>query len=222
MEISMHIFSPLKKCFFFDGIFPRKVDISTEDLKALREKLNVNNEIIDGPPRALSDKELQDIAVVKKCPPFSRIPLVKFNATKKIMSSYDCLPSGIMKPLVNKRVRDILEKLAPNDVQFFSAKVTCSDGELDGYQFLNVTNTIIGIDHEKSIYTRSKNTNIMGMIKYLTYKPGCMGEYKLARDKEFLPNLLVTPEVKAVFEYEKITGVEFVTPENFYSSLYIR
>ncbi len=57
-----------------------------------------------------------------------------------------------MVPLINERVQSILEEIAPNEVQFFPAKVICSDGELEGYSFLNVAVEIIGIDHEKSDY----------------------------------------------------------------------
>ena len=56
-------------------------------------------------------------------------------------------------------------------------------------------------------------------FKYLTYKPGCMGKHKLARDEEYLGNLLVTEEIKQAFEKEKIKGVWFVRSEDYYRPL---
>jgi hypothetical protein len=141
---------------------------------------------------------------------FSPIPIVDFEVPQKRLLKFDCLPNNSSAPLVNTRTKSILERLAPNEVQFFLAKLRCSDGELEGYYFLNATHTIVGIDHEKSIYTKMK------MFRYLTYKPGCMGEYQLARDKEFLGHLLVSQKIKSVFEQERITGVWLVRPEDYY------
>ena len=126
------------------------------------------------------------------------------------------MQNNVASPLLNKRVVSFLETIAPEDVQFFPAKVICKDGELEGYQFLNVTSTIVGIDHEKSVYTKMKLLDAIGDIKYLTYKPGCMDNHKIARDAEYLSNILVTEEIKQAFERENITGVVFVRPEDYY------
>ncbi len=129
-------------------------------------------------------------------------------------------------PLINERVQSILEEIAPNEVQFFPAKVICSDGELEGYSFLNVAVEIIGIDHEKSDYDNIATidpatgkrivTDAIAGFSYLTYKPGCMGKHPLARDKEYHSNLLVSEKLKIIFDKEKITGVWLVRPEEFY------
>lgn len=74
---------------------------------------------------------------------------------------------------------------------------------------VNLTRTIVGIDHDKSIYSLLESTDAILGFKYLTYKPGCMGQYKLARDKEYLGNILVTDEIKQAFEEEKIKGARF-------------
>jgi hypothetical protein len=44
-----------------------------------------------------------------------------------------------------------------------------------------------------------------------------MGSHKIARDAEYLGNLLVSEEIKQVFEKEKIKGVWLVRPEEWYS-----
>lgn len=142
---------------------------------------------------------------------FSPMPEVHFEIPQIKAIKYDCLSSNAMVPLINERVQDILEDLAPNEVQFFPAKVICSDGELQGYSFLNITVEIEGIDHDKTIYDQSG----FG-FKYLTYKPGCLGKHPLARDKEYRGNLLVSQKLKNIFDKENVTGVWFVTPEEWY------
>jgi hypothetical protein len=150
---------------------------------------------------------------------FTLIPTVNFEISKNRVSKLDCLPNNTQIPLVNNRIRVILENLIPDDVQFFPAKLICSDGELEGYYFLNITHTIIGIDHEKSIYAKMKTVDAISGFHYLTYKHGCMGDHLLARDQEYRGNLLVSEEVKTIFDKEKVTGVRLVRPEDFYRAL---
>lgn len=145
---------------------------------------------------------------------FSPMPTVHFKIPQQRALKFDCLANGAMIPLINKRVQEILKEVAPNEVQFFPAKVLCPDGELAGCSFLNVTVEIEGIDHEKTVYDQSGYG-----FHYLTYTKGCMGEHPLARDKEYHSNLLVSEKLKIIFEQEKITGVWFVRPEEYYRPL---
>ena len=146
-----------------------------------------------------------------KADEFDKPAIITFRSTKKNMSEYDCLPNSSLIPLVNQRIRKVLEDLAPDDVQFLDAKVMCIDGELEGYQLVNAMHTIVGIDHEKSVYTKMKLANRIRGFSYLTYKPSCMGTHHIARDQEYLGNLLVSAEVK------RIAGL--VRPEDFYRPL---
>ena len=84
---------------------------------------------------------------------FSPMPVVYFETPQNRVLKFDCLDNNARIPLVNQKIIDILEDVAPREVQFFPARVICSDGELEGYSFLNVTVEIVGIDKEKSIYT---------------------------------------------------------------------
>lgn len=147
---------------------------------------------------------------------FSPTPIVHFKITKKHALKFDCLLNNSLVPLINEKLKNILDEISPNDIQLFPAKVMCTDGELDGYYFLNITHLIKGIDHEKSIYTKMKIADAISRFHYLTYTKGCMGEYKLARDYEYRENLLVSEKIKLVFDKEKITGVYLVKPEEYY------
>lgn len=150
---------------------------------------------------------------------FDLMPTVYFEVSKKRVLKFDCLPNNAQIPLVNNRIKTILENLAPDDVQFFPAKLVCCDGELKGYYYINITHMIVGIDHEKSIYTKMKMADVISGFHYLTYKEGCMGVHQLARDQEYEGNLLVSEKIKSVFDKEHITGVWLVRPEDFYRPL---
>jgi hypothetical protein len=133
---------------------------------------------------------------------------------------YDDIPNNSASLLVNQKIMDILLEIAPDDVQFFDAEVRCKDGVLSNYKLLNITHHIIGMDHEKSIYSRPQPLDIILTIKYLTYKPGCMKNHKVARDEENLGHILVTEEIKQAFEKAKIKGPRIVTPEDYYREIW--
>src|SRR3990167_1053226 len=142
-------------------------------------------------------------------------PIFELNITQAEIIKYDCIPNNSESPLVNQKIVDILLRLVPDEVQFFDAEVRCKDGVLTGYKLLNATCKIIGIDREKSIYSMIDSDAILG-FKYLTYKPGCMGNIKLARDKDYKGNFLVSEEIKQAFEKENIKGIWFARPEEWY------
>lgn len=139
------------------------------------------------------------------------------NLPKNTVNELDSIPNNSASPLVNQKVVDILLKLAPEDVQFFDSEIRCNDGIVMDYKLLNLTSKITGIDYEKSICEYIKEIEGPIGFKYLTYKPGCMGSHKLARDAEYLGNLLITDEIKQFFEKEQIKGVWFAKPEEWYS-----
>jgi len=134
---------------------------------------------------------------------------------KDKISHYDCIPNNSDSPLVNQRVIDLLFKYAPNDVEFFDTEIHCKDGILTHYKLLNVTSKVKGIDHELSVYKILPDTDVMYGIERLVYKPGTMNQHVVARDEEFLMNILVTEDIKQAFEKEKIKGAFFILPEDY-------
>ena len=141
----------------------------------------------------------------------------------EVTTKYDCIPNNASSPLVNQVVVDLLLELAPDEVQFFDTEVHCKDGVLTHYKLLNATRTFVGIDYEKSICQTMPempgipdSPHFVYGFRYLTYKPGCMGILKLARNEEYNSNLLATEEIKQSFEKNKIKGRRFVEPEKYY------
>lgn len=146
-------------------------------------------------------------------------PIIKFEVSMAQLEPYDCLDNTSSIPLVNQRLADLLINLAGDDIQLFDVKIECTDGELERYKILNVIHTVKGIDHEQSVYTTFKlprGGSMIGTIRKLVYKPGCMGNHHLAKDEEMKDNLLVTQNIYDTFKREKITGVWLATPDEFY------
>lgn len=150
---------------------------------------------------------------------FSPIPSVHFIVPCKNILKFDCIPNSTLVPLVNDKIKNILENIAPNDVQFFPAKLICKDREIEGYYFLNITHLIKGIDQKNSICLTMDNfdgTNFITGFHSLTYLKGCMNQHLLARDQDYPESLLVSEKIKQIFDKEKITGVRLVRPEDYY------
>lgn len=204
--------------YYFDCTMINQLNIAAKQLDKLKSIFQLGNADNNTSPRELNDNEL---ALIKQYTAhyFSRTPMVTFSIKSEKLVKFDCLATNICAPLVNERVKQLLEKSAPNDVQFFPAKLICKDGELVGYFFVNIISTFVGIDYEKSTYTQSKNSANIFYFTKVVYKPGCMGKHFIARDKHHLDHLLVSEQLKQLFEKEKITGVDFVPPEIYYHPL---
>jgi len=142
--------------------------------------------------------------------------------TKRQVIQFDNIPNNSDSPLVNQKIVNALLELSPTDVQFFDAEIRCKDGVLTNYKLLNVISTIMGLDHEKSIYNKVHGTEAILGFEYCAYKPNCMGGHQIARNREYQSHLLVTQKIKHAFEKEKFTGIWFVTPEEWYGLLYRR
>lgn len=199
-----------------------KIPVTPENLKKIKKLLLITDEDIDKEPKIISDEQLEDLSELIKYPKFSRIPIFNLSvSTSMIEKKYDCIPNNSSSPLVNQKIIDILLKLAPDDVQFLDAEVHCKDGVLKNYKLLNIINKVKGIDREKSILTMMEQApDAILRFRYLTYKPGCMGNHKLARDAEYLSHILISEEIKKAFEMEKIKGVRCITSEDYCNLLY--
>jgi hypothetical protein len=144
------------------------------------------------------------------------VPTIRFGVQRAALVRFDCLPNNSLIPLVSSRVRDLLNQLGVDDVQFFEASVTATDGAIPGYWLLNATHCVRGLDHSRSISMLIPGTEeIMGFRK-LHYRQGCLGRYHIARDAEYRSHLLVSARVYEQFQHSKITGVALLFPQEVY------
>ncbi len=122
--------------------------------------------------------------------------------------------------LVNQKVIDILMKLVPEEVQFFDTEIRCKDGIITNYKLVNVTQAVKGVDHEKSLYDKMINADVISGFMRLKLLGNCMGDYKIARLEESHGHILANEEIKQAFETARVTGLRFVTPEDYYAATY--
>jgi hypothetical protein len=95
-------------------------------------------------------------------------------------------------PLVSPDIAAVLQELCGVEVQLISAEVEACDGIIDDYVIVVATNTVRGLDHEKSVYTQfSGSKAIMGFRKAV-YREGCLGDLSIAREGEYLSHLLIS------------------------------
>ena len=135
---------------------------------------------------------------------------VKFD---QIINNSSCL-------LVNQKIIDILNKLIPEEVQFFDTEIRCKDGVLTNYKLVNITQKIEGANLEKSIYTKMATIDEISGFKRLILKKECMNGHKLAILAEFPPHILASEELKQAFESARVTGLRFVLPQDYYAEIY--
>lgn len=122
--------------------------------------------------------------------------------------------------LVNQKIADILMKLAPEEVQFFDTEIRCKDGILTNYKLVNITQVVKGVDYEKSLYTKMVNIDAISGFMRLNLVKNCMNGYKIARLEESHGHILATEKIKQTFEAARVTGLRFVTPEDYYAATY--
>lgn len=149
----------------------------------------------------------------------SSIPVIDFIVSKDKLVQYDCLPNNTQIPIINERIKKILEINCIGQVQFIPTQLNCINGSLEGYYLLVATCLFIGIDKEKSKYKILSNTDEILGFDYLIYKPDCMAQFHIARDMEYTFNLLIDELLCKLLLKEKIKGVRLVEPENYYKPL---
>ncbi len=141
-------------------------------------------------------------------------PQVEFIISQKRVLTFDCLPNNARVPLVNTKVRTIIEEVAPKEVQFINANLHCTDGILSNtYFYMNILHTIKGLDHEKSVYTKIPGEEDIFSFKRCVYKENALNGFHIARDVEYFANLLVNEQIKGAFDAAKVTGVKLIPPE---------
>lgn len=142
-----------------------------------------------------------------------KLSVKEASAFDNIINTSSCL-------LANQKIIDILKKEAPDEVQFFDAEIKCKDGIITNYKLVNITQEVEGVDHEKSHYNKMIHADAISGFMRLKLVKNCIKNYKISRLKEYSSHILVTEEIKQAFEAARVTGLRFVTPEDYYSDIY--
>ncbi len=146
-------------------------------------------------------------------------PIITFKKPIARIKKYDNLITDTLLPIVNKKMRDILDKICPNDVQYCDVDINCQDGKLEGYKIVNILSSVKAIDHERSKYDFIPGTNdtaIMGFQHFVLKQNTLSDEgVHFARDSEVTSNILISDVLANEFKKNKVTGVSFYTVEEY-------
>ncbi len=126
---------------------------------------------------------------------------------------------GIGAPLVSQRVKDILERLEVENIQFFPIRVLHkATGEvIKDYYIFNVIGEYDLLDYDKSAIERSKrNSNLILDVESLAFKD--TSELKLPPIFILGPIsylFVVDERIKSEFEKHKIYGFNIYEPKDY-------
>lgn len=134
-------------------------------------------------------------------------PNIVFDCKEEFL--FDVLPNNGALLIVSKRVLDIMEDLCKCDYQVFEANVFVGKNKVNGYYLLNILNLVEILDKARSVFTTIKNSNAILKFKKIVYKEEDLVNHSIARNADYLQHVVVSEELKEVFEKEKIKGVEF-------------
>lgn len=130
--------------------------------------------------------------------------------------NYDYISNISGAPVVNKKIRMLLEGFCPDDVQFIEAEIKTKDGIIkDEYYALNILNKVDAIDMEESDYYYEEDGRID--FEKIYFKSNCMKNHCIARESQCMSLILVSEELKQLFRKNKIKGPVFDTDEKVYS-----
>ncbi len=133
---------------------------------------------------------------------------------------YDVFPNNGTAPLVNKKVKNLLENLCPEDVQFFPVMIKNDNDKIDhfenhDYWLLNICSIYEDVNFEKSEFKYgSPGTCIEGAL--LGYKKCVFNEIvdqkipHISRLIHSQAHIIVSPELVKRFKKEKIKGAKFI------------
>ncbi|MDP1974582.1 MAG: DUF1629 domain-containing protein [Alphaproteobacteria bacterium] len=141
-------------------------------------------------------------------PPYIYYYYVK--GDKEGLLNYDYISNISGAPVVNKRIRQLLEELCPHDVQFIDAEIQTKNGLIkDEYYVLNILNKVDAIDMEETDYWVDEDGDIN--FDKIYFKENCMGVHHIACEMQYTPIILVSEELKKLFKKYKIKGPVFWT-----------
>ncbi|MCA9137287.1 MAG: hypothetical protein KDB00_11025, partial [Planctomycetales bacterium] len=125
-----------------------------------------------------------------ECEVPSEKPRFQFDASISALESLNDLANNALVPLVSSRVAAVLQSV--DGIQLIPAMVEGKDGSSDDYSIVVVTNKVRGLDHEQSSYKCVPGTSSIMRFEQAVYLDDCLEGKDVARDEEYLSNLLVS------------------------------
>lgn len=141
-------------------------------------------------------------------------PVFAFQARFEDLQVWDVLPNDALLPLVSPRVAAVLRSKAAADCQLLDAVVEHRGGTAkDAWKVVNITILVQAIDHEASEYSLIRGTKQILGFRKLRYRPGALGNVKIARDAEYKSHVLVSPALASVLVEAGVRGLALRSAE---------
>ncbi|WP_405170647.1 DUF1629 domain-containing protein [Paenibacillus sp. FSL H8-0280] len=135
-------------------------------------------------------------------------PKIVFECLEESLT--DVLPNSGLLLIVSKKVVEILQEICPEDIQIFEANVYIGEKKIPDYYLLNIVSTIEVIDKTESEFTTIKGTDSILNFKKIVYKfDGLPNNHHLVRNLDYKSHVLISDDLKEVFERNNIKGVQF-------------
>jgi len=142
------------------------------------------------------------------------IPVVRFDCRSSDLAGIDDLASNAMAPIVSSRIQNVLRDKCPNDIQLIDVRIITSDGEVPGYQLVNAKYAVQATDRDASDYKLIPGTDFIMKFCKLTLRPDCLQKHQLARDSDYLSNLIVSTSLGEHLKALKPVDIGLYSPED--------
>ena len=121
--------------------------------------------------------------------------------------------------LFSKKLIQVLETCGVDNIQYFDANVTYEPtGEKVDYKVANVIGAVSGADFDKSDLVLSPKGNVV-RIKKLVFDESKFEGHKIVRLKERIMLLVVHKSIKEAIEAASLTGLMFVSDDEYCPSM---
>lgn len=134
----------------------------------------------------------------KRIGQLAEVPAVKFAAKASELAGLDDLPNNGLVPLVSDRLAKALAEACPDHVEFFDSIVEAAGVRLEGFKVLNATSVVRATDRTRSDFTMIPGTKMILGFKKLVVVERCISDGAIARDEEYLSNLLLGESVASL------------------------
>jgi hypothetical protein len=160
-------------------------------------------------------KKSPDRFLFKKGIFFEKIDPPIFNLKAKIskIRRFDHISNQSLIPLISCKMAKCLLDNFSDDIQLIDTLINCEDGVIDDYKLVNSIHKVKAINHDVS-ECKYDEDGWLWAFDYLEYYSDCLGAYNVARDEEYLGNLIVSEKVKNIFESNKFIGYGLYTPND--------
>ncbi len=129
---------------------------------------------------------------------------------KKIVSTWDAIPTSTLLPLIGPRIQNILNNYVDQtQFEYIKATVICNEGILCNFKVLHILNTISAIDLDKSDVMYSESKHVLSIDK-ICYKQDIMTGYVIGREQSFKPHILISSNLAKIFIKHKLKGISLI------------